>query len=169
MVTVILVLLIVYLVFKHYSDKSMPVTDDNPSILEENDQLKHDVGVLTEKLDQLSIRYNSLVDQHEALQDKQKETVHTLGSERVRLGQVAENLAPFLANFKYNPKHARVLLNPIDYIVFTEDEIVFLEVKSGNAKLSEKQRAIKKVIEAGRVRFEVMRINSEASSETVEE
>lgn len=76
-------------------------------------------------------------------------------SERVRLGQVGENLLPFLNGFPYSPKNVRGLFQPIDLLVFNEDEIVFVEVKTGDAKLTEKQRNIKRIIEEGKVRFEV--------------
>lgn len=155
----LLCMVIMYLLALNKANE--PIQTEDPSVQEVNSQLHEQIGSLTERLHRLTEEHFILKEQHSDLSDKQRETVHTLGSERVRLGQVAENLAPFLVNFKYNPKHARVLLNPIDYVIFTEDEIVFLEVKSGNAKLSEKQRAIKKVIEAGKVRFEVMRINKE--------
>jgi predicted Holliday junction resolvase-like endonuclease len=76
-------------------------------------------------------------------------------SERVRLGQVSENLIPFLGGFPYNPKNVRGIFQPIDLLVFNDEEIVFVEVKTGDAKLTEKQRNIKRLIEEGKVRFEV--------------
>lgn len=79
-------------------------------------------------------------------------------SERVRLGMVGENLLPFLADFPYDPKTVRGLFQPIDLLVFNEDEIVFVEVKTGDAALTEKQRNIKRLIEEGKVRFEVHRL-----------
>lgn len=80
-------------------------------------------------------------------------------SSEVRLGQISEQLAPFLTDFKYNPKKAHFLGMPIDYIIFEEDKIVFLEVKSGQAKLSTTQRAIKRLVENNKVVWEVMQIN----------
>ncbi len=80
-------------------------------------------------------------------------------SSEVRLGQISENLAPFLKSFKYNPKKAHFLGNPIDYIVFEDDKIVFLEIKSGESKLSDGQKNIKKLIIEGKVEFDQMRIN----------
>lgn len=79
-------------------------------------------------------------------------------SERVRLGLVSENIAPFLSDFPYESGRVRGLFNPIDLLVFNDDEIIFVEVKSGEAKLSEKQRNIKRLIQEGKVRFEEHRI-----------
>jgi predicted Holliday junction resolvase-like endonuclease len=80
-------------------------------------------------------------------------------SSEVRLGQISEHLAPFLLNFKHDPKKAHFLGMPIDYIVFEEDNIIFLEIKSGEAHLSKTQQQIKKLVEDKKVVWEVMRIN----------
>lgn len=80
-------------------------------------------------------------------------------SSEVRLGQISENLAPFLKEFKYNPKETHFMGMPIDYIVFEEDRIIFLEIKSGKSQLSSKQRRIKKLIKEGKVEWDIMRID----------
>ena len=80
-------------------------------------------------------------------------------SSEVRLGQISEHLAPFLLNFKHDPKKAHFMGMPIDYIVFEEDNIIFLEVKSGGAQLSKTQQHIKKLVEDKKIIWEVMRIN----------
>lgn len=94
-----------------------------------------------------------------AVLDKTKEELDSVKgqqiSHRVRMGQIGENLIPFLSGFPYNPKHVRGLFQPIDLLVFNDDEIVFVEVKTGDAKLTDKQRNIKRIIEEGKVRFEV--------------
>jgi predicted Holliday junction resolvase-like endonuclease len=92
------------------------------------------------------------------------------GSRAVIKGKIAEQLAPVLPNFKYLPSDARFIGDPIDYIVFngytnikdnngieSNLEIVILDVKTGNASLSSLQQAILKAVNAGRVRFEVVR------------
>lgn len=80
-------------------------------------------------------------------------------SERVRLGQVGENFASFHDQFPYNRKNVRAMFQPIDLIYFGEDEIVFIDVKTGNSKLSSKQRKIRDNINNGKVRFEIHRID----------
>lgn len=83
-------------------------------------------------------------------------------SSETKLGQISEHLAPFLDECPYNPKHMHFLGQPIDFIVFDEDEdeIVFLEVKSGGSKESKKQKQIKNMITEGRVYYEKMRIGT---------
>ena len=92
------------------------------------------------------------------LDEKYKQLFGQKKSSEVRTGQIAEIMVPFLDQFKYNPKSSRFLGEPLDYIIFNEDEVVFLEVKSGESKLNSKQVKIKKNVEAGKVRFEILRI-----------
>lgn len=80
-------------------------------------------------------------------------------SSEVTIGLVSEQLAPFLQGFKYNPQRCRFIGEPLDYIYFGDDEIVFIEVKSQKSKLATKQRQLKTLIDTGKVRFETLRIN----------
>tara|TARA_R110000822_G_scaffold110654_2_gene240882 strand:+ start:1658 stop:2023 length:366 start_codon:yes stop_codon:yes gene_type:complete len=92
-------------------------------------------------------------------QDEYKKLLSQKKSSEVRLGQISENLAPFLKDFKYDPKKAHFMGMPIDYIIFEEDKIVFLEIKSGEARLSAKQRKIRDLIKNKKVEWDEMRIN----------
>ena len=115
---------------------------------------------------------------------RQKELIDSEGKKRVEksrsvlLGQVAEHFAPLLPGFDYNPKDARFLGQPVDYLVFNglndtaqdgradrspEIEIVFCEIKTGGSQLSPAERAIRAAIEAGRVRFELLRLDAEGN------
>lgn len=80
-------------------------------------------------------------------------------SSQVKTGQIVEQLVGFLDDFPYPDDEIKALYQPLDLIVFREDEIVFVEIKSGEAQLSEKQRKLRDLIEAKKVRFEVHRIN----------
>ena len=108
------------------------------------------------------ILYSQLVDARRFAKEKVIEYTKLLSqkkSSEVRLGQISEQLVPFLDKFKHDPKNAHFIGMPIDYIVFNNDEIVFIEVKSGGSTLSKKQSEIKKLINSGKVRFETIRIN----------
>jgi predicted Holliday junction resolvase-like endonuclease len=89
-------------------------------------------------------------------------------------GQIAEQMAPVLPGFSYLPADARFLGDPIDYVVFNgrtnlgnngigdqELEIILLEVKHSQSKLTPVQRAIAAAVEQGRVRFEVAHIGED--------
>jgi len=80
-------------------------------------------------------------------------------SERVRLGQVGENFAAFHDQFPYDRKNVKAMFQPVDLIYFGDDEIVLIDVKTGAATLNEKQRKIRDNIVAGRIRFEIHRID----------
>lgn len=82
-------------------------------------------------------------------------------------GQFSEQLAPFLPNFKFLPSECRFIGKPIDLVVFKGmdekkiNEVVFVEVKSGNAKLSPQETNLKETIKNKRVRWEEYRIPEE--------
>lgn len=77
----------------------------------------------------------------------------------IRLGLIAEKLTPFLDGFDHDPNNLIFLGNPIDYIVFNDDEIIFLEVKSGKSRLTKSQRTVRDNIKKGNIKWEVFRID----------
>ena len=79
-------------------------------------------------------------------------------SSEIVLGQITEKIAPFLKHFPYDPKEATFLGQPIDYLVFGKDLITFIEIKSGNARLTKKQRNIKQLVENGKVAWHEINI-----------
>ena len=80
-------------------------------------------------------------------------------SSEVRLGHIAETLAPFLDQFEFEPEECSFLGQPIDYVSFGQDEITFIEVKSGKSQLSSKQRRIRDQVKNGKVKWKEVRIN----------
>ena len=95
-------------------------------------------------------------------------------------GQIAEQLAPLLPGFAYAAADARFLGDPIDYVIFNgytnlrdgerrdadAIEVVILDIKHGRSKLTACQRAVAQAVQAGRVRFEVVRIHEDGEVET---
>lgn len=82
-------------------------------------------------------------------------------SVEVRTGFIMEKIAPFTEIFGEDPNRAHHMGNPIDYIVFNDDDIVFVEVKTGKARLTPKQNKIKKMVEEGKVSFKTVRFDYE--------
>jgi predicted Holliday junction resolvase-like endonuclease len=117
---------------------------------------KLDFNKEKEKLEQSALY---LSDKLEEESKARKKILSQKKSGEVRLGHIAEKLAPFLEDFTYNPENATFLGQPIDYIVFEDDEIVFVEIKSGNAKLSAKQKHIKELIQNKLVSWKEVRID----------
>lgn len=80
-------------------------------------------------------------------------------------GKIAEQLAPHLAReFVFSSADARFIGDPIDYVVFDgyaeggDVEVVLVEVKTQNARLSRGQKRVRQAVEAGRVRFLEVRL-----------
>lgn len=93
--------------------------------------------------------------------EKNRKLLSQKKSSEVRVGQIAEQLMPILHDFPYDRKKVRGIFNPIDAIVFEDNEIIFMEFKTGKSKLSQKQREIKKLVESGKVRWEERRLDGE--------
>lgn len=90
-----------------------------------------------------------------------------LKSRSVLGGQFSEQLAPYLPDFKYLPTECRFMGKPIDFIVFKGmddkkiDEVIFVEVKSGNAKLNKHESNLRETIEKKRVKWVEYRVPEE--------
>ena len=85
-------------------------------------------------------------------------------SQSVTRGKVAEQIAPYLPDFKYNPRDCRFLGSPVDLVVFdglTEGllrQVVFIEVKSGkHARLTYRETQVKEILELKGARYEIVR------------
>ena len=100
------------------------------------------------------LKYNKLNSAHRKLLSQKKQS-------EIRVGQIAEHFVPLLKDFKYNRKQARFLASPIDFIIFEDDEIIFMEVKTGKSQLNKNQRRIRDQIKNKQVRWEVFRIKGD--------
>lgn len=83
-----------------------------------------------------------------------------VGAKSVNLGFLLERLAPTLTGFKFNKNDCRSLFDPIDYVIFEGlstkkkvSKILFVDIKSGGARLSQKQKQIKQAVKDGKVTF----------------
>ncbi|MBW2971136.1 hypothetical protein KY320_03175 [Candidatus Woesearchaeota archaeon] len=85
-------------------------------------------------------------------------------SRAVLTGTFSEQLAPYMPDFKYSPTEVRFVGKPIDFIVFKgldnkePEEVVFVEVKSGNSQLSTPERKLRDTIKEGKVSWELYRL-----------
>jgi len=82
-------------------------------------------------------------------------------------GQFSEQLAPYLPNFQFLPTECKFMGKPIDFIVFKGmdekkiNEVIFVEVKSGKAKLNTPEKNLKDTIDSKKVRWVEYRIPEE--------
>ena len=81
----------------------------------------------------------------------------------VTAGKVYEQLVPYLPDFPFNPKDVRFLGSPVDFVVFDGlsdghlTRIVFVEVKTGDADLSSRERRVRDAVQDARVEFYELR------------
>jgi predicted Holliday junction resolvase-like endonuclease len=81
----------------------------------------------------------------------------------VTAGKVYEQLVPYLPGFPFNPKDVRFLGSPVDFVVFDGlsdgqiTRIVFVEVKTGAAELSTRERRVRDAVQGARVEWYELR------------
>jgi len=126
-------------------------TLEQESISEQKIDLKNKEEKLLTDLSNLETRLQEEV-------EAKKKVVSQKKSSEVRLGGIAETLAPFLDQFEFDPENCTFLGKPIDYISFGDDEITFIEVKSGNSQLNSKQRYIRDQVKSKLVKWKEIRI-----------
>jgi predicted Holliday junction resolvase-like endonuclease len=91
-------------------------------------------------------------------------------SRAITRGQVFEQFAAYFPSFGFNPKDAQFLGKPVDFVVFDgldEGEvrrIVFVEIKTGDATLSTRERRIRDAIRRGRVEWRELRLGSSSGT-----
>jgi predicted Holliday junction resolvase-like endonuclease len=85
-------------------------------------------------------------------------------SQAVTAGKVHEQLIPYLPAFPFNPKDVRFLGGPVDLVVFDGlaegrvRRIIFLEVKTGGAGLTSRERWVREVVQAREVEWAELRV-----------
>lgn len=113
----------------------------------------------------LALMYAALTDARRK-RDIRREAVNQ--SRAITRGQVFEQFAPYFPSFEFNPKDAQFLGKPVDFVVFDGlDEgdvkrIVFVEVKTGDATLSKRERHIRDAIRRGAVEWRELRLGEPA-------
>ena len=131
--------------------------------LQENQKTQH--SLFQENLKREKVRAEEFLSELQSHKEKlelvsqeKSKVLSQKKSSEVRLGHIAETLAPFLDEFDFDPEDCVFMGKPIDYISFGEEEVTFIEVKSGNSKLSSKQRRIRDLIKSNSVRWEEVRL-----------
>lgn len=130
----------------------------NTELKKDIKQRDEEIGELKTKLKTNEKLYEEAENKLKEKEEKQKKLINQKKSSEVLTGKVVEQIAPFLDGFKHDPRNARFIGAPIDYIIFDDEEIIFLEVKSRNSTLTSKQKKIKNQINSGKVRWEELHI-----------
>lgn len=94
-------------------------------------------------------------------------------SRAVLSGQFSEQIAPYLPGFPYKPTEARFIGKPIDFVVFKGmdekkiEEVVFLEVKSGQSQLSDVEKTLKSAIEDKNISWDEYKVPDEITNKKI--
>jgi predicted Holliday junction resolvase-like endonuclease len=162
-IIIFLILLAVYLLLKYIQIKGGE--ESRAREMFETWQAREMERQVSEKADIL-FRTWKLEEEKKIRQDAVKK------SEAITRGKVTEHLIPYFPDFKYNPKDARFLGTPVDFIVFdglSEGEmnkVVFIEVKSGkNCTLSRREQLVKESIDRGKVSYEIIHNREKSRNE----
>lgn len=166
---VFILLLIVILLFIKYSKLKGEVEQRARRIFEkwrteELNVLREEYERRAEEKAKVLFQQWKDVEERRVREDAIKKSISTV------LGRVGEHLAPLIifSNYGIKPKDFRHLGTPVDFIAFKglsngkPEEIIFIEVKSGSStKLSDKERKVKELIEAGKVKWMLIHLPKE--------
>lgn len=137
----------------------------NKTIKDLQNSFQKEQAFLEERKLELNIKEKKLLSDIADLESRlleeteaRKKIVSQKKSSEVRLGNIAETLAPFLDQFDFDPETCTFLGKPIDYISFGEEEITLIEVKSGNSQLNSKQRHIRDLVKNKLISWKEIRI-----------
>ncbi|MCK4555214.1 MAG: endonuclease [Candidatus Aenigmarchaeota archaeon] len=72
-------------------------------------------------------------------------------------GKIFEQIVPFSKRFSFEPKNFRFIGDPIDGLAFTDNEVVFCEIKLNKSTLSKRQKRIKELVQKKKVRWQEIR------------
>ena len=77
----------------------------------------------------------------------------------VKYGKFLEQYIPWIKEiFPHSPQKFRFIGEPIDGILFDDDEILFMEFKTGSSKLTERQKRIKKLVKEKKIGWKEIKI-----------
>jgi predicted Holliday junction resolvase-like endonuclease len=159
---VVVTLLLLYLLYLYFSLKSSTETRAREQFVQWRDNELQNVRQQYEEIAhrEADTRLNQW--KQESTETIRKEAIEK--SRAVTLGKVTEHVVPFLPGFQHNPKDARFIGTPVDFIIFDgldEGEvrqITFVEVKTGSSSLTKRERQIREAVKRQRVVWEELRI-----------
>ncbi|HIP96301.1 MAG TPA: hypothetical protein EYH32_03700 [Anaerolineae bacterium] len=116
-------------------------------------------------------RFTALLQQWKAEEETRIRRESAAQQRAILKGKIAEQVISLFPGFPYNPADARFIGDPIDYVIFSgssavgsghdgEIEVVLVDIKTGTSQLNKRQRRIRDAIQAGRVRWEVLRVDA---------
>ena len=101
-------------------------------------------------------RLDGLREQEKEIRERRKEISRgsETGTTAVNIGFILERIAPCMKDFCFERNDCRSLFDPIDYLIFegltskgSVSKILFVDIKTGKAPLTKKQREIRDLVE----------------------
>ena len=75
-----------------------------------------------------------------------------------KYGRLTEQFMPFMKDYPFDSHNFRFLGTPVDGVQFNDDGIVFVEFKSGDSRLTARQKGIKDLVLNKKVDFREFRV-----------
>jgi predicted Holliday junction resolvase-like endonuclease len=117
-------------------------------------------------------RFESATESSEELKERKKQLAANRKKQPERIaaaalggnfGKIAEQILPAFVTFPYKQNECRPLFEPVDYVIFTGlarkgrvQEIKLVDVKTGAAPLSKRQRQIRDRVTEGKIKHKVI-------------
>jgi|TARA_B100000519_G_scaffold123497_1_gene106732 predicted Holliday junction resolvase-like endonuclease len=107
----------------------------------------------------LTVIFIITINQYNKLKSKITNLDSNLRSNAVKQGLTLEQWIPISENYPWDHRNFRFLGDPIDGIQFEDNKILLVEFKSGNSRMSNKQKTIQQLVENGKVEFVEIKTN----------
>lgn len=108
------------------------------------------------RIEELKEREKELKEERKKIKERAE-----VGAKSVNIGFILERIAPSLKDFKFIRNDCRSLFDPIDYIIFeglskkgAVTKLLFMDIKTGKARLKQVQKEIKDRIERKKVEWD---------------
>ena len=125
-------------------------------------QMGENIRFLQKQMGEMGQEIVDLSEKLHTTKEEEKKQKGRAQSAHTTKGQILEKWCPFIEHPQiephWKPKDWSFLGNPIDYIVWDEKGIVFLDVKAGKSQLTKKQRMIRDLIKEGNVEWREIRL-----------
>jgi predicted Holliday junction resolvase-like endonuclease/DNA-directed RNA polymerase subunit RPC12/RpoP len=134
------------------------------------DKIKEENKTQLEKLAKTwEIKYIQDIEELKKLFKESEKIIRTKSvssSRRSLVGKFIEKFVPFLNKLPYEASDMHFLGQPVDYIVFQGlhqdkiEKVIFVEVKTGNSKLTKREKSLKEAIEKKKVGWKEINIDT---------
>ena len=108
-------------------------------------------------------RLDELKEQDKEIRERRKRISRgsEIGTTAVNIGFILERIAPCMKDFCFERNDCRSLFDPIDYLIFegltnkgSVSKILFVDIKTGKAPLTGRQREIRDLVEGKKVTWD---------------